>query len=173
MAATDPVTELDARYSDEGATATAWSDARRRLEDAKLYWLITMRADGRPHTTPLLAVWQGRALYFCTGPDEQKARNLDHSPSVAVTTGVNTWNDGLDVIVEGDAERVIGRDVLAMLASYIREKYHGDWDFTPAEDGFGHTDDSGDSHIARVYRVPAVKVLAFAKCPHGHATFRF
>ena len=45
---------------------------------------------------------------FCTGPTEQKARNLEHARFVAVTTGVNTWQDGLDVVVEGTAERVTG-----------------------------------------------------------------
>jgi hypothetical protein len=63
--------------------------------------------------------------------------------------GRQQWKDGLDVVVERDAERVEGRD------------------------GFGHTDDSGDSHIAFVYRVPPAKVLAFAKSPHGQTTFRF
>ena len=36
-----------------------------------------------------------------------------------------------------------------------------------------YTDDSGDSHIAYVFRVPAAKVLAFAKAPHAQTTFRF
>jgi hypothetical protein len=58
------------------------------------------------------------------------------------------------------------------LADAIREKYHGEWDFTPSDDGFGHTDRSGDSHIAYVYRVPPDKVLAFAKAPHGQTRFR-
>jgi hypothetical protein len=83
------------------------------------------------------------------------------------------WQDGLDVVVEGTAERVTGFGVLAELADTIREKYHGDWDFTPDDDGFGHTDGSGDTHIAYVYRVPPAKVLAFAKSPHGQTTFRF
>lgn len=43
-------------------------------------------------TTPSL----GRAP-LCTGPGEQKARKLEHSDRVAMTTGRNTWADGLDV----------------------------------------------------------------------------
>jgi nitroimidazol reductase NimA-like FMN-containing flavoprotein (pyridoxamine 5'-phosphate oxidase superfamily) len=164
--------KLDTRFS-EASEPVSWQQVSDALTAAELYWLTTVRKDGRPHITPLVGTWVDDAFVFCTGPEEQKARNLDHSTSVAVTTGVNTWNDGLDVIVEGDAERVIGRDALAMLAANIREKYHGDWDFTPAEDGFGHTDESGDSHIAHVYRVPPTKVLAFAKSPHGQTTFRF
>jgi hypothetical protein len=91
---------------------------------------------------------------------------------VAVTTGANTWNEGLDVVVEGNAERVTGLDMLTRLADVIREKYSGVWDFRPHDDGFGHTDDSGDSHIAYVYQVSPDKVLAFAKSPHGQTRFR-
>jgi hypothetical protein len=120
-----------------------------------------------------VGAWIADKFVFCTGPEEQKAQNLAHSAAVAVTTGVNTWQDGLDVVVEGTAERVTGFSVLAELADTIREKYHGDWDFTPDDDGFGHTDGSGDTHIAYVYRVPPAKVLAFAKSPHGQTTFRF
>jgi hypothetical protein len=163
--------KLDTRFS-EASEPVSWQQVSDALTAAELYWLTTVRKDGRPHITPLIGAWTDDAFVFCTGPDEQKAHNLDGSTSVAVTTGVNTWNAGLDVVVEGDAERVTGIDTLTMLADVIREKYRGDWDFTPAEDGFGHTDGSGDTHIAHVYRVPAAKVLAFAKSPHGQTRFQ-
>jgi predicted pyridoxine 5'-phosphate oxidase superfamily flavin-nucleotide-binding protein len=54
---TQPVTELDARFSDRAAVATDWGQTRRALEDAELFWIATVRADGRPHVTPLFAVW--------------------------------------------------------------------------------------------------------------------
>ena len=57
-----PVTTLDERYSDQGAAATSWDDTRRVLEDAELSWLTTVRRDGRPHVTPLVAVWLGDAV---------------------------------------------------------------------------------------------------------------
>jgi len=161
--------KLDTRFS-EATEPVSWQQVSDALAAAELYWLTTVRSDGRPHITPLVGVWIDDAFVFCTGPEEQKAQNLDHSSSVAVTTGVNTWNDGLDVVVEGAAERVTGRDVLTQLADAVREKYNGVWDFTPSDDGFGHTD---DSHTAFVYRVPPAKVLAFAKSPHGQTTFRF
>ena len=49
---------------------------RRLLETAELFWISTVRTDGRPHVTPLPAVWLDDVLYFCTGPGEQKAVNL-------------------------------------------------------------------------------------------------
>src|SRR4051812_23240413 len=97
---------IDRRFSDPESTPTPWADAERVLERAELYWLTTVRADGRPHVTPLIGVaWDG-ALHFCTGLREQKARNLEHSADVALTTGTNTWAKGLDVVVEGRAVRI-------------------------------------------------------------------
>ena len=52
---TQPVTELDARFSDPAAVAADWDQTRRMLEDAELFWIATVRADGRPHVTPLVA----------------------------------------------------------------------------------------------------------------------
>ncbi len=101
--------KLDERFS-EATEPVSWQQVSDVLAAAELYWLTTVRRDGRPHITPLVGAWVDDAFVFCTGPEEQKAQNLDHSTAVAVTTGVNTWNDGLDVIVEGDAERVTGRD---------------------------------------------------------------
>ena len=113
-------------------------------------------------------MWLGDSFVFCTGPGEQKARNLAHGAAVAVTTGVNSWKDGLDVVVEGRVERVTGREKLAQLADAYREKYSGDWDFAADDEGFQHSD-GGRAHV---FRVPAAKVIAYAKSPHGQTTFR-
>ena len=67
---------LHARFSDRDAVATDWDETRRALEDAELFWIATVRADGRPHVTPLVAVWLDYAIYFATGVGEQKAVNL-------------------------------------------------------------------------------------------------
>jgi nitroimidazol reductase NimA-like FMN-containing flavoprotein (pyridoxamine 5'-phosphate oxidase superfamily) len=73
MAKPVPVTKLSA-FSSPNATPTEWSQARDELASAEVYWLSTVRPDGRPHVTPLLGIWLEGALYFCTGPNEQKAR---------------------------------------------------------------------------------------------------
>ena len=39
----EPLAELHQEYSADGATATLWPDARRRLEKAEVYWLSTVR----------------------------------------------------------------------------------------------------------------------------------
>ena len=64
----EPVTKLDERFSDPGAQATPWATAREVLETAQLSWVTTVRADGRPHVTPLVAVWLDDAVHLTTGP---------------------------------------------------------------------------------------------------------
>ena len=93
----EPVTELDERFSDAGAQATTWASTREALEAAQLSWVSTVRADGRPHVTPLVAVWLDGADHFTTGPGEQKAVNLAVDPNCTLTTGNNAWKSRLDV----------------------------------------------------------------------------
>src|SRR3954454_2956623 len=86
-----PVTELDPRFSEPNAVATDWEETRRVLEGAEFFWITTVRVDGRPHVTPLVAVWLDDAIYFATGTDEQKAVNLRSNQNVSLTTGCNEW----------------------------------------------------------------------------------
>jgi nitroimidazol reductase NimA-like FMN-containing flavoprotein (pyridoxamine 5'-phosphate oxidase superfamily) len=163
-------THLDERFSEPGAEPTSWEETEQALRDAQLFWISTVRRDGRPHVTPLVAVWDDGALYFCTGPEEQKAVNLEANARVALTTGCNNWQDGLDVIVEGEAERVTDDSRLTELARAWRGKWDGSWEFEPVPEGFRH---SGEEGIAHVFAVRPDKVLAFGKSPFSHTRHRF
>jgi general stress protein 26 len=163
-----PTAEIDRRFSDEASEATPWSETAGALERAELYWLTTVRADGRPHVTPLIGVWHDEAMHFTTGPAEQKARNLEHHVQVALTTGTNAWASGLDVVVEGTAVRVTDHDTLQALADAYEGKYGSVWHFDVGDGAFGHGE-----HIALVFRIEPSKVLAFAKDPHGQTRYRF
>ena len=66
-----PVTELDSRFSTPDATALPWMDAERQLQNAGVFWVSTVRPEGRPHVVPLIAVWLDGALFFATGEDER------------------------------------------------------------------------------------------------------
>jgi nitroimidazol reductase NimA-like FMN-containing flavoprotein (pyridoxamine 5'-phosphate oxidase superfamily) len=142
----DPLTELDERFSDPGAKATPWATTREVLENAQLSWVTTVRADGRPHVTPLVPVWLDDTVHFTTGPGEQKAVNLAGNPHVVMTTGCNRWDHGLDVMVEGEARRVTDRDTLERLA---------------AADG-----------PVLVFAIKPAKVLAFGKGEFSHTRYR-
>ena len=79
MSLNEPATTIDSRFSEPAAAAIGWDTARQVLESAELFWLTTVRPDGRPHLTPLVAVWLDDALHFSTGPTEQKALNQQES----------------------------------------------------------------------------------------------
>ena len=164
----DPNPAVDSRFSDPAAGPTPWSDAAQVLEHAELYWLTTVRSDGRPHVTPLIGVAQGEVVHFCTGLREQKARNLEHNRQVALTTGSNAWAQGLDVVVEGTAVRITDNDALQRLADAYEAKYGSVWHFDVGDGAFGTGDDA-----AAVFRIEPAKVLAFAKEPHAQTTYRF
>jgi len=166
----NPTTELDERFSEPGAEPTPWEKTEAALRAAQLFWISTVRRDGRPHVTPLVAVWHDGALHFCTGPDEQKALNLQVNPQVVLTTGSNDWRDGLDVVVEGDAERVTDEAMLGVLARAWGQKWDGSWNYEPVAEGFRHSDGSA---IAHVFAVRPAKVLAFGKGRFSHTRHRF
>jgi general stress protein 26 len=153
----NPVTTLDARFSSPDATATSWEQARNDLEQAEIYWLTTVRPDGRPHVTPLIAIWQDEALHFATGPGEQKAKNLASNAHCIITTGCNHINEGLDLVIEGEAAQVQDEARLQRLANSYKSKY--DWDFTVRE-GALYNDQGGE---ALVYAIVPRKVLGFGK----------
>jgi uncharacterized pyridoxamine 5'-phosphate oxidase family protein len=163
----EPVPEQDHRFGDPDALPTPWSEVLRILESAELFWISTVRRDGRPHVAPLPAVWLDDRLHFCTGQTEQKAVNLVENAKVALTTGCNRWKDGLDLVVEGTAVQVTGDARLHELADLWRAKYNGDWDFE-VEDGLFH--EGGGS--AAVFEVAPMKVLAFAKGKFTQTRFR-
>ena len=158
----DVRSELDPPFSQPGSTATDWSTVQRILEAAETSWLTTVRADGRPHVTPLVAVWHGDSLYFCTGEAEQKAVNLRSNQHVVLTTGCNGWQEGIDVVVEGVATRVTDDALLADLAAVWATKWDGSWQFE-ARDGAFHHEDGGEDHPALVFEVAIAKVLSFDK----------
>jgi len=167
-----PVTTVDDRYSAAGAVATEWETTARLLESAELFWLTTVRRDGRPHVTPLVAVWVDEALHFCTGSEEQKAVNLRGNAHVVLTTGCNGWSAGLDVVVEGDAVRVTDNHVLERLAQAWRAKWDGQWQYG-VRDGFFVHPEGQDGHDVLVFSVAPTKVLAFAKGDFSHTRHRF
>ena len=92
-------------FSHPDATPTPWAVGLQHVTDADTFWLSTVRPDGRPHVTPLIAVWHGDAIWFTTGPDERKAKNLAENSSCVLTTGRSDLAEGgLDVVLEGAAE---------------------------------------------------------------------
>ncbi|MEK0097089.1 pyridoxamine 5'-phosphate oxidase family protein [Streptomyces sp. NPDC056002] len=167
--AKQPTTELDARYSSAlnprpGAaevTATDWAEAQRQLEAAEIFWVSTVRPDGRLHVTPVIAAWHAGVLYFSTGPGEQKAKNLAHDGHCAVTTGRNSLTEGLDVVVEGKAAPVTDPAVLEEVITAYEAKYGAH--ITSREGTFHGIGDAFRKGEAMVFAVSPATAYGFGR----------
>ncbi|MFQ5407664.1 MAG: pyridoxamine 5'-phosphate oxidase family protein [Anaerolineales bacterium] len=92
-----------------------------RLAAERNVWIATVRADGRPHLVPVWYVVHDDRWYICTAPGSVKARNIAHSPHVALAL-----EDGNDAyVVAGIAAPV---EPPAEVARAFRAKY--DWNIT-------------------------------------------
>lgn len=84
-----------------------------------------------------------------------------------MTTGSNTLNEGLDLVVEGDAVRLTESAMLHRLAAAYGTKYGEHWRFTVRDDGAF----IGAGGAALVYRLtPSV---AFGKGTYSQTRWRF
>lgn len=111
-------------------TPMPWSEARRRLADAQVYWLATTAADGRPHVRPVLGVWVDDSLHTTTSPAARKARNLAVNDHCSFSVSA----DGVDTVLEGTAARVVEADHLQRVADAYKAKY--EWPPTVADGAF-------------------------------------
>lgn len=159
MTTTQPPADLDSRFSSEDASPTPWAEVERQLERAETYWITTVRDDGRPHSTTLVGIWLDDAFWFCTGPTEQKAKNLERHHDVLVTTGCSGFA-GLDIVVEGTAARITDEGRLQRVADRFGAEYAAPFNYVVRDGAFSMVD--GDT-TAHVFEVRPRKILAFEK----------
>ncbi len=100
-----------------GHAPIPWSRPLGELEQlvtgpGKSAFLSTTRPDGRPHVAGVGAVWLDGKFYVVSGPGTRKSRNLAENPSCAIAIGL----PGIDLVVEGVAERVTDDATLQRLA---------------------------------------------------------
>ncbi len=137
-----PTTEqmrIPASYSRPSKTMD-WNTVRAKLTDAMVYWLATVRPDGRPHVVPLDGLWREDRWYFGGSPETVRHQNLQAEPRVAL----HLPDAQAAVIVEGTCEVIIPSQVEAeALASGSKQKYGygvpaevyltGLWQLTPSK----------------------------------------
>jgi len=96
-----------------------WGALGERLASARNYWVATTRPDGRPHAVPVWGLWLDGAFYFATDRASRKGRNLRANPALVVHL-----ESGDDVVIlEGRAEEVSNRALLARFADAYEAKY--------------------------------------------------
>jgi hypothetical protein len=137
-------------------------------ETGGTFRVSTVRPDGRPHVTPVVAVWMDGALHFSSGPGEQKSRNMAANRHCAVTTGCNAWDERLDIVLHGEAVVVRDLPLLQQVADTFLAKYGDDWAFEVAGDGTfrGHG-------VSLVYKLAPAQALGFGKGEFSHTRWDF
>jgi general stress protein 26 len=99
-----------------GLDPIPWSRALEALESAEPQkqtpFLATMRPDGRPHMAGVGALWDTGKVYFVSGAGTRKSRNLAQNANCAVSMSLT----GIDLVIEGEAERVTDDPTLQRLA---------------------------------------------------------
>ena len=84
--------------------ALPWSWAAERLIATRNYWVITVAANGQPHSLPVWGVWDDadKQFMFSCSPNAKKVRNIAANPRVALTN-----SDSIECVsVQGSAVRL-------------------------------------------------------------------
>jgi F420H(2)-dependent biliverdin reductase len=100
----------------------------KRLMTEPNIWLAAVRADGRPHLTPIWFVWVDEKIWLCTQRSAVKARILSVRPLVSFAL-----EDGnAPVTGEGVAALVSVGDAPPAVSAAFRTKY--DWNLGDSDD---------------------------------------
>jgi hypothetical protein len=98
-----------------------WERAREAMLASQgpdvTFFLATVRPDGTPHSAGIGALWVDDTLWMVSGPGTRKSRNLAANPACTVSARL----PGIDVVLEGSAERVTDTETLERLAAAYRD----------------------------------------------------
>lgn len=108
--AKEPVAEQ--MLHEEQSKVTPWSDILERMKEPASFWLATVRPDGRPHIVPVGPAWVDGTLYFTTGQNTVKGRNLAENPNCSLSFS----SKDLDITFEGTAAQVKDVETLTRVA---------------------------------------------------------
>jgi len=112
-----------------------WSRALEALESGEqrneTSFLATTRPDGRPHLAGVGAVWDDGKVYFVSGAGTRKSRNVAQNPNCAISMSL----PGIDLVIEGVAERVTDDQTLQRLAKRYADT---GWPATVKDGAFTH-----------------------------------
>ena len=101
-----------------GQLAEASGATRSAGDTGRTFWLATAAPDGRPHATAVGAIWADERIFFTSGPETKKSRNLAVDPRCVITVSL----DDIDLVIEGVARRVTASAVLERVAGLYRDQ---------------------------------------------------
>ena len=151
-----------------------WSRALEALGTGSLgpdvpCFLGTVRPDRRPHSAGVGVVEHDGDLYFTSGPETRKSRNLAENPACTLSVRL----DGIDLIFEGEAQRVVDGATLDEVAAAYRE---GGWPAEVEGDALtaAYSAQSAGPSPWSLYRLDVHTAFGVAlREPHGASRWRF
>jgi hypothetical protein len=156
-----------------GDAPIPWSRARDSLAASKgpdvTFFLGTVRPDGTPHAAGIGAIWAEDTLWLVSGPRTRKSRNLAANPACTISARL----PGIDVVLEGRADRVTDAATLERLAAVYREV---GWPAEVEGDAFTapYSAPSAGPPPWHLYRFSAHTGFGVAGAePHGASRWRF
>ncbi|MBM7169653.1 pyridoxamine 5'-phosphate oxidase family protein [Streptomyces sp. G44] len=100
-------------------TAERRRETLERLSSERDIWLSTAHPDHGPHQVPLWFLWDGQAVWMCTGANSATVRNARKEPRVRLALP-----DAMDVVlIQGEAECHPAPDVPKEAADAFARKF--------------------------------------------------
>ena len=96
--------------------------ARRRMDQADVAWLTTLRPDGSPHTTPVWFVFDGSVISVATAARNAKVRNLRRDPRVSLAVDGSA---AAPLVAQGRAALVAVEEASGGTVAAFAAKYDG------------------------------------------------
>lgn len=158
-------------YGDE---ALPWSRARDVLDgldpSAMITWFLgTTGTTGRPHAAGVGAMWVDGGLYFTSGDETKKSKDLVANPHASISVSL----EGIDLVFEGPVERVTDGPTLDAVARKYKE---GGWPVTVDGEALTapYSAPSAGPPPWKLYRLAFDRVIGVAGAePNGATTWQF
>lgn len=96
-----------------------WLDVERRLQHCRYFWIATTRADGRPHSVPVCALWIRDRLYLATHPSTLTARNIARDGRVRAHTG----DARVPIMIDGVMKRAEPTSIFAHIIDAYEARF--------------------------------------------------
>jgi hypothetical protein len=163
---------MDWAQVEEGLKGAVSQAPKTGGPDRHTCWLTTIDPDGKPHVTPVGALWVEGAFWFQTGDASRKAKNLVRDPRCSLAVATHDF----DVVVEGQAEKRSDRESVAMMAEAFAAQ---GWPAEVHESGTGLTAPFNAPGTGPppwpVYRITAktAKIVGTSEQTDGAARFTF
>jgi Pyridoxamine 5'-phosphate oxidase len=156
-----------------GDAVLDWERAVKALSnppsDTQTWFLGTVDPDSRPHAAGVGAFYLDGAMYFTSGPATRKSRNLAANPASTISVALT----GIDLVLEGEAERVTDPATLEQVAVAARA---GGWPAQVEGDALTAPYSAPSAGLApwHLYRLRFHTVYGVATAePYGATRWRF